>query len=108
MHFLCFYIRYELQAKNISEEMKALADEMQYYKALQINARHKNDQILDLHGLKINGAMRVLKEFLQVLRIYDTSLYRLCSPQDSWFVKIYVFHRCSIKKMSSVGLERPR
>jgi len=46
--------------------MKHKVDEMQYYQAMTQNAKHKNDQILDLHGLKINGAMRVLKEFLQV------------------------------------------
>lgn len=55
-----------LQANEINDKIKALADEMQYYRAISINSKHKNDQILDLHGLKISGAMRVLKEFLWV------------------------------------------
>ncbi|CAL8081817.1 unnamed protein product [Orchesella dallaii] len=56
---------YVCEAKKISDSMKRLSEELQYYKAITQNAKHKNDQILDLHGLKVNGAMRVLKEFLQ-------------------------------------------
>lgn len=57
---------YVSEANKLSEEMRELLDEIQYYKAISLNAKHKNDNILDLHGLRVNGSMRVLKEFLQV------------------------------------------